>query len=106
VAKALGRDNIMALEDMGGSRRDLTTISLPAEFEGAHVSGRPGSPHDEGSRSDREGASSDDDLDADYDMAHGLGPKCINCTAPLYMDHLCTVRSCPCANSWQDMDCS
>ncbi len=97
MAKALGPDNLMALKEMGGGSEGLgSAFRLPSGF--THKDDDPmegGAGSDDDSGTENLGGSSDDDLDADYDPSYALGPKCINCTAPLFMNAICPVCSCP-----------
>ena len=100
VAKALGPENLMALKEMGTVGEGLgSAFRLPSGFtheQDARMNGGSLSDDDgEGSTgTENVGGSSDDDLDADYDPAYVSAPKCINCTAPLFMDAICSVSPC------------
>lgn len=82
----------MALKEMGGDGLS-GAFRLPAGFSREQEARENGDDDGDGSSAtENMGGSSDDDLDADYDPAYATAPKCINCTAPLFMDAVCSVR--------------
>ena len=104
VAKALGPQNLRALRDIAGHSAGALQQHAPAagplglglDAPAQHHEGLNGQARGASGSDDEEGgygSSGQEDLDQDYDPIYGMGLACTNCTAMLYSDVVCPVRT-------------